>query len=65
MHRSTSTDVSTINMAVRVITCAYDKYGMHGPNQVIIEPVSNHMGADAVGKLRKGVSYDDALQQGL
>ena len=59
MHGGTSIDISTGKTVVCGITCAYDEYRIHGPKQASIEPGSNHIGADAVVKLLKGVSYSD------
>ena len=57
MHVVTSTDESKVNTFVRGITDAYYNYGGYEPIWEI--------GKDLVGKVRKGISYADALQQGL
>ena len=56
MHVGTYTDVSTGKRVVKEIMNSYDKYGGYKPKQGI--------GADVVGKVRKGLSYDDALKKG-
>ena len=57
MHVVTSTDESKVNIFVHVITDAYYNYGRY---ELIWE-----IGKDVVGKARKGISYADALQEGL
>ena len=57
MHVVTSTDESKVNTFVSGIKDAYYNYGRSKPIWEI--------GTDVVGKVRKGISYADALQQGL
>ena len=57
MHVVTSTYESKVNMFVFGRTDAYYNYGRYKPIWDI--------GTDVVGKVRKGISYDDALHQGL
>ena len=57
MHVVTSTDEYKVNTFVRGITDAYYNYGRYEPIWEI--------GKYIVGKVRKGISYADALQQGL
>ena len=54
MHRVTSTDNSTVNTVVCGRTNAYDEYVRYKPIRYI--------GTDIVGKVRKGIRYDDALK---
>ena len=56
VNRGTSADISTENKFVQGRTCAYDKYGMHGTRRDI--------GTYTVGKVRKGMSYTDAIHWG-
>ena len=51
----TSMDDSTVNTSVRDITNTYGEY-------IICEPIRD-IGMYVVGKIQKGISYDDALQQ--
>ena len=57
MHVVTSTDESKVNTFVRDRTDAYYNYGRYKPIWGI--------GTDTLGKARKGISYSDALHQGL
>ena len=56
MHVITPTDESKVKTYICVRTDAYDKYGRYKPVR--------DMGMDVVEKVRKGISYADALQQG-
>ena len=56
MHVVTSTDESKVNTFVRGRTDAYSNYSTYKPIWDI--------GTDVVGKVRKGISYADALNQG-
>ena len=56
MHGITPTDESKVKTYICVRTDAYDKYGRYKPVR--------DMGMDVVEKVRKGISYADALQQG-
>ena len=57
MHVVNSTDESKVNTFANGITDAYYNYGRY---ELIWE-----IGKDIVGKVQKGISYADALQQGL
>ena len=57
MHEGTSTEVSIVKAVVKKRTNVYEKYGGW--------KTKHDIGTDALGKLRKGISYDDAHQQGL
>ena len=57
MHVVTSTDESKVNTFVCGITDVYYNYGGYKPIWDIVK--------DVVGKVRKVISYADALQQGL
>ena len=56
-HRGTSTDVYMVNKVVQGRTNVHGEYGRYEPKQEI--------GKDAVGKVRKGISYTDNLLPGL
>ena len=56
VHIVTSTDESEVKTVVCGRTNVYDKCGRYKPIQDI--------GTDIVKKVRKGISYDDALHQG-
>ena len=56
VHRVMFTDKSTVKTAVCGRTNAYDKYSRYKPIPDI--------DMDVVSKVRKVISYDDALQQG-
>ena len=55
VHEVTSTDDYTVNVAVQVRRNAYDRYGRYETKRDI--------GTDVVGKVRKGISYADALHK--
>ena len=55
VHGGTYTDVSTVKTVVQLIMDAYENYGGYKLKQDI--------GTDTVGKLWKGISYVDSLQQ--
>ena len=57
VHGGTSTDDSTVNTVVQRRTNAYDKYGRYEPKRDI--------GTDTVQKVRKGISFAEALQKGF
>ena len=56
MHVVTPTEKSKVKMVVRVKSNAYGKYRRYGPIWYI--------GTEVVGKVQKGISYSDALNQG-
>ena len=56
VHAVTPTDESKVKMFVRVRTDTYGKYRR--------EKTIQDIGTYGVGKVRKGISYADALQQG-
>ena len=53
-HKYTSTDVSMVKTVICGKTCAYDNYGMNEPKHVSIELGRNHIGAEAVGTVKRG-----------
>ena len=56
VHGVTSTDDYTVNVSVQRRRNAYDRYGRYESKRGI--------GTDVVWKVRKGISYSDALHKG-
>ena len=50
-------------LGLEQVTCEYDEYGMHKYKWTSTEPGRSQIVTDAIGKVCKGVSYAEALQQ--
>ena len=57
VHRVTTTNNSTVNTVIHGKNNSYNKYGRYEPKWEIV--------TYTVGKVWKGISYDDDLQQGI